>query len=195
MKKVIGITGNSGSGKTTATEILERLTNGFVIDADKVVKYLSNPGTEYFNAIKDTFGESFFDEDGNLKRKTLAKEIYENKESLEKLNNLTFKFVVEEIEKIIKETEKEIIILDAPLLFESGLDKECTDIIALVAPFELKVSRIMKRDNLTEEMASSRINIQAKDEFYINKADYIIENLNQDELEEKIKNVLLNILK
>ena len=76
MKKIIGITGNSGSGKTTATEILRKLTNADIIDADKVVRELSVPGTEYLNAIKEKFSESVLFEDGSLNRKELANKIY-----------------------------------------------------------------------------------------------------------------------
>ena len=126
MKEVIGITGNSGSGKTRASKIISELKNALIIDADQVVKKLSKPHEEYFDAIKDTFGEEYFLEDGNLNRKLLAKEIYENKESLEKLNSLTFKYVVEEIKREIDEANYDVIIVDAPLLFESGLDKCCT---------------------------------------------------------------------
>ena len=195
MKKVIGITGNSGSGKTTATKILKRLCDAEVIDADKVVRELSVPGTKYLDAIKEKFGESVFLEDGTLNRKALAEKIYNSKEDLEVLNGLTFKYVVEEIKFRIEESKNEIIVLDAPLLFESGLDENCTAVIGLTAPFEVKVERIVKRDGISEETAYSRINIQAKDEFYLNKADVVIENNNQDELEDKLKEALriLNI--
>ena len=190
MKKIIGITGNSGSGKTTATEILRRLTNADIIDADKVVRELSIPGTEYLNAIKEKFSESVLFEDGSLNRKELANKIYNNKEDLENLNSLTFKYVVQEIRKRIEESNNTIIILDAPLLFESGLDKECTSVIGLIAPFDVKVNRIVARDGISEEIAYSRINIQAKDEFYIDKADIVIENIDSNELEDKLKEAL-----
>ena len=195
MKKVIGITGNSGSGKTTATAILKRLCDAEVIDADKVVRELSVPGTKYLDAIKEKFGESVFLEDDTLNRKALAEKIYNSKEDLEVLNGLTFKYVVEEIKFRIEESKNEIIVLDAPLLFESGLDENCTAVIGLTVPFEVKVERIVKRDGISEETAYSRINIQAKDEFYLNKADVVIENNNQDELEDKLKKALriLNI--
>ncbi len=190
MKKIIGITGNSGSGKTTATEILRKLTNADIIDADKVVRELSVPGTEYLNAIKEKFSESVLLEDGSLNRKELANKIYNNKEDLEILNSLTFKYVVQEIRKRIEESNNTIIILDAPLLFESDLDKECTSVIGLIAPFDVKVNRIVARDGISEEIAYSRINIQAKDEFYIDKADIVIENIDSNELEDKLKEAL-----
>ena len=129
-------------------------------------------------------------EDGSLNRKELANKIYNNKEDLEILNSLTFKYVVQEIRKRIEESNNTIIILDAPLLFESGLDKECTSVIGLIAPFDVKVNRIVARDGISEEIAYSRINIQAKDEFYIDKADIVIENIDSNELEDKLKEAL-----
>ena len=88
--KVIGITGSSGSGKTTLSKILNERDDVKVINADEVVKELSVPGTEYLNAIKDTFGEEVFLEDGYLNRKKLAKKIYNDDVSRENLNKLTF---------------------------------------------------------------------------------------------------------
>ena len=91
--KIIGITGSSGSGKTTLSKILNERDDVRVIDADKVVKELSVPGTEYLNAIKETFGEEVFLEDGNLNRKKLAKKIYNDNVARENLNKLTFNYV------------------------------------------------------------------------------------------------------
>ena len=190
MKNIIGITGNSGSGKTTATAILKELTNAEVIDADKVVKELSVPGTEYLNSIKEKFGDEVLFEDGTLNRKVLASKIFNSKEDLDVLNSLTFRYVVDEIKRRIKESKNNVIVLDAPLLFESGLNNECTFVIGLIAPFDIKVDRIVKRDGISEETAYSRINIQAKDEFYLNKADVVIENINPEELKEKLQDAI-----
>ena len=151
--KVIGITGSSGSGKTTLSKILNKREDVRVIDADKVVRELSVPGTEYLNAIKETFGQEVFLEDGNLNRKKLAKKIYNDNVARENLNKLTFNYVVKEIiSRIINISEEEIkfAIVDAPLLFEAKLDRCCDYVIALVADFDLKIKRICKRDNIDE---------------------------------------------
>ena len=122
--KIIGVTGSSGSGKTTLSQILNERDDVKIIDADKVVRELSIPGTEYLNSIKETFGKEVFLEDGNLNRKILAQKIYNDNASRERLNNLTFNYVVKEIITRIKNIKDENIkfaIIDAPLLFESNL--------------------------------------------------------------------------
>lgn len=190
--KVIGITGNSGSGKTTASKILEEKLSAYVIDADKVVRDMSQPGTEYFNAIKRVFGDNFFTEDGNINRKKLADEIYNQKDSLHRLNDITFKYVKEEIENQISanKSENEYVVIDVPLLFEAGLDKSCDVVIAMVADDEKKIERIMERDGIDYETAKKRLDIQPNDEMYLEKADFIIDNSNDDELWQKLSEII-----
>jgi len=190
--KVIGITGNSGSGKTTASKILEEKLSAYVIDADKVVRDMSQPGTEYFNAIKRVFGDSFFTEDGNINRKKLADEIYNQKDSLHRLNDITFKYVKEEIENRISDnkSENEYVVIDVPLLFEAGLEKSCDVVIAMVADDEKKIERIMERDGIDYETAKKRLDIQPNDEMYLEKADFIIDNSNDDELWQKLSEII-----
>ena len=196
--KVIGITGSSGSGKTTLSKILNKRDDVRVIDADKVVRELSVPGTEYLNAIKDTFGQEVFFEDGNLNRKKLAKKIYNDNVSRENLNKLTFNYVVKEIISRVINIDSEKVkfaIIDAPLLFESGLNKCCDYVISLIADFDLKVRRICKRDNIDEQTAKSRLNIQNEDEFYIQKSDFVIHNSENNDLNKEIEKIFKEILK
>ena len=196
--KVIGITGSSGSGKTTLSKILNEREDVRVINADKVVRELSVPGTEYLNAIKETFGQEVFLEDGNLNRKKLAKKIYNDNVARENLNKLTFNYVVKEIISRIINIHSENInfaIIDAPLLFESGLDKCCDFVISLIADFDLKVKRICKRDNIDEETAKSRLKIQNEDSFYIEKSDFIIYNSENNDLKMEIDKIFDKILK
>ncbi len=188
---IIGITGSSGAGKTTLSKILNERKDVKIIDADKVVKEMSVPGCEYLEKIEDTFGQEVILEDGNLNRKLLADKIYNNNEALEKLNKLTFKYVIEEILNRIKELkETEIIIIDAPLLFESGLEKYCNYVIALIADKELKIERICQRDNIDEKVAKSRLNIQHEDSYYTEKADFVINNSRNCNLKLEIEKLL-----
>lgn len=181
--KVIGVTGQSGSGKTTLCEIIEKNHNAKIIDADKIAKELSNDSSsEYFKAIVDLFGQDIVKENGMLNRKKMASIIYSDKDMLEKLNNLTFKFVVDEINKRIDSLEKiDYCIIDAPLLYEAGIDKRCDFVIAVIANNENRINRICKRDGIEKDIAFKRLNIQNTDDFYIKRANYVIYNDNEKE--------------
>lgn len=195
--RVIGIAGTSGSGKTTLSHILDKREDVKVIDADKVVREMSVPGTEYLKAIKDTFTETVFLEDGNLNRKALAKKIYNDVQSLEKLNELTFKYVVTEILNRIKDVSDEkikFIVIDAALLFEAELEKHCDIVISLIADRDLKIKRICARDNLDEKTAKSRLNIQHEDSYYTEKSDYVIINNKNCDLEKEVEKIFKKIL-
>lgn len=192
--KVVGITGTSGSGKTTLSKILNENENVKVIDADKVVKEMSIPGTKYLDAIKKDFGQEILLEDGNLNRKLLGNKIYNDNSSREKLNKLTFKYVVSEIlNRIENIKDKNIVIIDAPLLFESELDKCCNYVIVLIADRELKIERICKRDNIDRQTAESRLGIQHEDSYYTEKADFIIENNRNCNLKKEVDEILKKI--
>ncbi len=194
--KIIGITGPSGSGKTTISQILNKREDTKIIDADQIAKEMTKPDTEYFSSIQKAFEkDDILLEDGTLNRAKLANLIYSNQEKLEKLNKITFEYL---IPKIVYEIEHvpaniKIIVIDAPLLFEAGLTKYCDDTIALHVPQELKISRICKRDHISESTAQDRLNIQKEDDFYIRKANYVIkndENTTLQDLEETINQII-----
>ena len=159
--KIIGITGSSGSGKTALSKILSEKEFAKVIDADKVARELSSvPGTEYLNSIKETFGNDVFLDDGNLNRKKLASKIYNDASACEALNKLTFKFVVDEIIRRLEElkTQKvECVAIDAPLLFESNLDKYCDYIISLIVDEQTKI--VASVDKLFETIVNIEKNL------------------------------------
>lgn len=194
--KVIGITGSSGSGKTTVSEILGKRSDTKVINADKMAKVLSHSETEYFREVKEAFQEeNILLEDGSLNRAKLANLIYHNKSNLEKLNRITFKHL---IPQIIREIHKvpssiKIVVIDAPLLFEADLEKYCDFTIALQAPINLKIERICKRDKVSIEVAKDRLEIQQTNEFYAEKADFVIEN-NKEKTEEKLAREINEII-
>lgn len=172
---IIGITGNSGTGKTKISKILAEKINAEIIDADKTVKEMTNTETKYLIEIIKLFGKEILTEN-KLNRKKLAEIIYSDNSKKEQLNNLTYKYVVDEIENKIKKIENKNIIIDAPLLFESKLDKICNFTISVLAEKEIKLDRICKRDNISKETAEARLNIQENDEYYIQKSDYVIKN-------------------
>lgn len=182
--KIIGITGSSGAGKTTVCKLLEEKYEAEIIDADKVAKKLSKKGTMYFNSIVDTFGNAIVDKKGELNRKKLADIIFEDEAKREELNKLTFMYVVEEIKKKInKMGKKKVIVVDAPLLYESRLNEICDFVIAVISDRYKQITRITMRDNITREEAERRLNAQNTNEFYTDNAEYVLYN-NDDNVED-----------
>ena len=174
---IIGITGSSGAGKSTVCEMLEVFYNVKVLNADKIARRLAQNGSKYLNDIIKLFGTDIVDEEGKLKRRRLAEIIYSNSKKREELNEYTFKYVKEDIEKQISKLNKEtVIVIDAPLLFEANLDKICNKIIGVIASRDVQIQRIMERDDIDYEDAEKRLNAQANNQFYINNCDIIIEN-------------------
>lgn len=137
------------------------------------------------------FGDNIVNIDGSLNRKALAEIIYEDFESKEKLDKLTFNFVCKEIKDQIQllNTKTKYALIDAPLLFESNLDEICDIIIAVIADKKEKITRICLRDKVSEEIANKRLNIQQEDSYYISKSDYVIENNNEYKTKEKVKEI------
>lgn len=178
--KIIGITGPSGSGKTTLSKILIEKYNSAIIDADAVAKKLSNDiTTEYYKKIVELFGKESLQENKQLNRKKIATIIYNDKEKKENLDKLTFKYVVEDINKQIEKYKKldfEYLGIDVPLLYEAKMEIICDYVIAVIAEDKEKILRICKRDNISEELAQKRLEIQNNNEFFIKKADFVIHN-------------------
>ncbi|MCI8481988.1 MAG: dephospho-CoA kinase [Clostridia bacterium] len=175
--KIVGVTGTSGAGKTTVCALLREKYNAYIIDADEIAKRLSKKGSMYLQSIVEYFGQEILDNEGELKRKELATLIYEDDEKRQGLNQLTFMYVVQEIkDKINQLIDKELIVIDAPLLFESKLDQVCDFVIGITAQEKTKIERICNRDHISCEMAKKRLAIQITEEEIRQKADFVIEN-------------------
>jgi dephospho-coA kinase len=194
--RIIGITGNSGSGKSTVSKMISENYEAKIIDADKIAKEMTMNNGEYLQAIKQTFGEDVI-KDNTLDRKKLADIVFSNKTEKEKLDSLTFEYVVrrikEEIKKAQIKSDIKYIVLDVPLLFESKINEVCNYTIGVTAPKIEKIKRICKRDKLSEEKALQRLNSQPDDEFFIQKCDFIIENINNEKTEAKVNEIMLKL--
>lgn len=194
--KVLGITGSSGSGKTTLCSIFKENYNATIIDADGVAKVLSsNPETEYFKKMVELFGESILNDDGSLKRKEIAIIIYNDFQKRDALNKLTFKYVAEDICSQVLELKKsdtQYVVIDVPLLYEAKMENICDKVIAVVAEDKEKILRICRRDNISEELARQRLDIQNNNEFFINKADFVIHNngMSMDDLKKSLEEIV-----
>ena len=155
--KIIGITGNSGSGKSTIAKIIKDECGGIVIDADRIAKDMTNANSKYLQEIVNAFGTDII-RDHKLDRKKMADIIFNDKMQKEKLDKITFKYVVDEIKmqvNLVKE-KYNYIILDVPLLFESKLNEICNYTVGVVSEREDKINRICKRDNISRAKAEER---------------------------------------
>ena len=175
---VIGLTGQTGAGKSTVCGIL-RDQGAAIVDADQVARDVVGCGSGCLAEIALEFGIGVLQADGTLNRRKLGDMVFTDKQKLRRLNQITFPYITREIQETIdrhKKAEARWIILDAPTLFESGSNKMCDKVISVIASPELRRNRIMLRDNITEEQADSRIQSQHEDAFYTEKSDYVLEN-------------------
>lgn len=190
--KIIGITGNSGSGKSTIAKIIKKQSQGMIIDADKIAKNMTTSNTMYLKEIANTFGTEVV-KNNQLNRQKLADIVFNNAQEKEKLDKITFQYVVDEIKRQINSAKENIVILDVPLLFESKLNELCDYTVGVIANENEKIERICKRDCISKEKAMQRINSQPNDEFYVNNCDYIIRNSNPKQISAKVNELLIKL--
>ena len=175
---VIGLAGGSGSGKTTVSDLFSRY-NVLPINTDEIYHDLASSQTECLSAIVEEFGSQILNESGTLDRKKLGSIVYADPEKMRRLNTIAHYYVLCKVREIISDAESKgycAVIVDAPLLFESGFDRECDLIIALTASKESRVSRIIARDGISADDAIKRISNQLSDDFLASRADFIITN-------------------
>ncbi len=190
--KVIGITGPTGAGKTTALHVLREL-GAEVIDADAVYHALLRENGGLKSALVSAFGERILNGVGEVDRKALAREAYPNR--LPELNAVTHPFVVEEVDRRIAAARQEgrSVAIDAIALIESGLAQRCDAVVAVLAPRELRLRRIMARDGIDEEYARRRVLAQQGDDFFRDNSDHTLENGVKD-TEERFRERALELL-
>ncbi len=194
-KIIIGLTGQTGAGKSTAAKFLK--SRGFyIIDADACAREVVMPQSECLNRVTQAFGSDILLKDGSLDRKKLGNIVFSDKNKLEKLSSIMNTYILKNIEEKISASTDRVIILDAPTLFESGADRLCKATISFISDSAVRKKRIINRDSISELQAQNRINSQNDDEFYIAKSDYIIRN-NSDkiDLQNNTDSVINSIIK
>ena len=191
----IGLCGSSGSGKGYVSKKFKAYGVEY-IDTDKVYRDIAVDGSDCVNELSSYFGEGILSEDGTLDRKELSKRVFEGDNAsvhLKMLNEITHKYIKIETERILEENESKGVIatiIDAPVLFESGFDDMCDVTVCVTAPIELKIKRILKRDNIPLEKAKARLQSQLPDEILREKCDYEIVNDDSGSLENEIIKVV-----
>ena len=194
--KIIGLAGGSGTGKGTVCNIFKKY-NFASIDTDAVYHEItSQPESPCLIALKNEFGEAVISNDGILDRKELGKIVFASdaSEKRKKLNEIAHFYVLDEVRRRIPVFASAgfcALLVDAPLLFESGFYIECDFVVSVISKKETRIERIIARDGITREMAEARIAAQLDDEYLIKKSDYILyNNETLTELEDQIKSLV-----
>ena len=172
---IIGITGPTGAGKTTALNELVKL-GGCIFDADAVYHELLKSNTALRKELEDRFGP-LTDENGEFQRKKLGAIVFADPAALADLNAIAHRYVVNAIREELEKPEIAALpcaAIDAIALFESGLADICDATVAITAPPEIRVRRIMEREGISEEYARSRVRAQKPDEFFTSRCGYTL---------------------
>ena len=175
---VIGLTGQTGAGKSTVSKVF--VQNGFrLIDADAISRHVVARGSHCLADLQECFSDAILTPDGELDRKVMASIAFSDHRKLEMLNTIMYPYIVGEILRMIhrfSQQNHKLILLDAPTLFESRADDFCDLIISVVAKPELRIQRIMERDHISEKAAQQRMEMQLTEEFFRLHSDTVLEN-------------------
>ncbi len=173
---IVGLTGPTGAGKSSASAVCEKLGVKH-IDCDIIARKATEKGQEGLLAVVKAFGEEILNPDGTLNRKALAEKAFKDNDSTELLNQTLLPIIKK---MVMAEIKGDKVLLDAPTLFESGIDEICNKTVAVLSDSQLRLKRIIARDGITSEQALLRINAGKNDDFYKEKCDFVIYN-NTDE--------------
>ena len=193
--KIIGITGGTGCGKTTALNELER-RGALLIDCDAVYHRMLETDRPMLDEIEKYFPGAVVD--GKLDRKALGAVVFTDEEALRDLNIITHRHINLEIRRILREHAMNggtLAAIDAIELFSSGLAKRCTATVGVIAGRDVRISRIMRRDGISREYAMMRVNAQRPNEYFIQKCSRVLENNgSQEEFIERCRKTFEEVL-
>ncbi len=196
MANIIGLTGQTGAGKSTVRHIF-REKGASVIDADTVAHEITEKNNDCIYDIVSHFSCAVLNGDGTINRKALGKRVFSDKKELAVLNKIIFPYILEEIEHRVAEKAAEgaeNIVIDGATIIESGCGKLCDMLISVTADEAIRTRRIIRRDNISREDAERRVAAQKPEEFYTENSDIVIENEESfDSLEGKVSTVLKNM--
>lgn len=183
----VGLTGPTGAGKSYVCEIFRQ--KGFkIIDCDKIAHELTAKNAPILTELASEFGEDVV-KNGELDRKLLASRAFDTKEHTKKLDSILHPAIAEKC----KEEAQGLTVLDASQLFEANMQNDCYKVIGVLSDEDVRIKRIIARDNITEQQAKLRMSAQFDNDYFIDNCDYIIYN-NGEDIAAQTDNILEVIL-
>lgn len=177
--KVIGLTGGIATGKSTVSAILKK-AGAVIIDADRIAREAVKKGLPAYREIVEHFGESVLLPDGEINRSLLGDIIFNSPRKKQLLNKIVHPYVSKETHRQLQQIERTqpntIVVLDIPLLIETAMDKDLSEVIVVYAAEHIQIKRLMKRDRLTQVDARARIRSQMPIEEKKRRATIVIDN-------------------
>ena len=167
---VLGLTGGTGAGKTSALKAIEAL-GGRTIDCDALYHTMLRTDEPLRQALVREFGQETFLPDGSLNRPYLGKRVFSRQERLARLNEIVYAAIVPEVERQVESGDCPLWAIDAINLLESGIARLCDRTVAVTSPMELRLRRIMARDGIDETYARLRISAQRTDDYFREHCD------------------------
>jgi dephospho-CoA kinase len=190
--KIIGLTGGIGSGKSTVLELF-KILGVKTYSADESAKKLVNTDPYLINLIKSSFGENIYDK-GQLNSKKLSKIVFEDTEKLKLLNSIIHPVVAKDFKLFLNSNNEDYIVKEAAIIFETKSENNYDKIIFIQSPLEIRIERVINRDNISREEVMKRINNQLDENLIIDKCDYVIRNENKEDLEDKVLSIHLDLI-
>lgn len=175
----VGVTGGIGSGKTVVCNLFARLGRT-VLSADAIARTLTDTSPDIKASIRQAFGDEVFLPNGLVDRKALAARVFKNRSHLRTLNTIihphVFRSIEETLSQLPAEQKKPYVIIEAALIFESGMDKGLDFVVVVSADEKLRIDRVMKRDGVAREEVLARMQAQMDVEEALRRADFVLTN-------------------
>ncbi len=194
-KLIIGLTGGIASGKTTVVRILDDL-GAYIIDADGIAHQILQKKQEGWQKVVGEFGKEILSEDGKIDRKSLGEIVFNDKNKLKKLEKITHPLIIKKIkDEINNNQDQDVIVIEAPLLYEAGIDNLMDQIWVVYVDRNTQIKRLKERNQYNKEDAQKRINSQLSLEKKKEMADEVIDNTgSREELKKQVKKLWKSLI-
>ena len=193
-KVIIGLTGSFASGKTTVSSCFRKL-GAQIIDADKIAHNAIKRGSGVYNKIVRGFGAGILSPAGSIDRSKLGEAVFNEKRLLNKLNRLVHPEVIRRVKQLVKFSNKQCLVIDAPLLIETGLNKYCDVMVVVKVSRKKQIERAQKKSGLSGNDCLKRIRSQISVSRKVRLADFVIDNNGSlEETEEQVRKIWKKII-